>query len=128
MCWKFDNSIVDEWVAVLPKRCKVCGGRCYQVKDYKYACRCADCSCYYHIELLDCESFEAEGYSCFLCCAACHNTDLHIYEIVDGQLAQVCGGCAEWLDDMELINKEPLHSCRVVCQSVHSYLRFRDRL
>lgn len=102
-----DSDMVTDYVdGALPKYCPHCGGRCWGIKEYPYACRCSDCSAYFHRCFLTCDDLESKGYDIHLC-TECHNiAALRIFEMVDARLVEVCQGCASWLYGEGYITEE----------------------
>jgi hypothetical protein len=102
-----DTDMITEYVGdVLLKYCLYCKGRCWEIDGYPYACRCSDCSAYFHRRFLTCDDLEYEGYDTHLC-AKYHGTSaLRIFTIADGRLVEVCQSCAEWLCEEGYIEKE----------------------
>jgi hypothetical protein len=102
-----DSDMVTDYVGnVLPKYCPYCGGRCWGIKEYPYACRCSDCSAYFHRSFLTCDDLEREGYDIHLC-TECHNSPaLRIFEMDDDRLVEVCQGCAKWLCEEGYVSSE----------------------
>lgn len=94
-----DDSMVTAYVKVLPRFCQFCGGRCWKVDDYPYACRCSECSAYFHRQLLTCTELAYEGFDLHNCTYYHDMPNLRIFKIADGRLVEVCRGCVKWLRD-----------------------------
>ena len=101
------DDMVTEYVGgALPKYCPICGGRCWKVDAYPYACRCSQCSAYFHRRFVTCDGFESEGYDLYLCSENHHTSALRLFKISDARLAMVCQGCARWMYEEGYIEKE----------------------
>ena len=86
-----DSSMVTDFVRELPKWCQYCGKRCWQTDDYPYACRCSECSAYFHLIPQTCSDLEAD------ISHTCTSGILRLFELIDGRLVEVCQTCAERL-------------------------------
>jgi len=101
------DDMVTEYVGdVLRKYCPICGGRCWKVDAYPYACRCSQCSAYLHRRFTTCDDLESEGYDAYLCSENHHTSALRLFVIGDGRLVKVCQGCARWLYEEGYIEEE----------------------
>lgn len=99
-----DENMITDFVATLPKRCPYCGDRCWRIDDYPYACRCSQCSSYFHVKFKTCDDLVCEGYDTFLCTEH-HISALRLFELADGTLIEVCLGCIDWLYGEEFIDE-----------------------
>ena len=108
-----DNDMVTEYAeGNLPVHCSFCGGQCWQTDDYPYACRCSQCSAYFHRQITTCDDLEYDGYDPYSCSKTHGIHALRLFEIADGRLIEVCKGCATWLfeegfiEELEVIDNE----------------------
>lgn len=93
-----DDSMVTKYVRDASlKYCSYCGGKCWKIGDYPYACRCSQCSAYFHRRFVTCDELEREGYDTCSCSKNHDVSVLRLFEISDGRLVEVCQGCADWL-------------------------------
>jgi hypothetical protein len=96
-----DSSMVTVFVDRLPKWCQYCGRRCWQTDDYPYACRCSECSAYFHLIPWTCSDLEDDIPH------TCISDTLRLFELTDGRLVEVCQVCAEWLYEEGFIEDLP---------------------
>jgi hypothetical protein len=89
------EGMVNEFVETLPKVCLYCGNRCWKVSGYPHACRCSQCSAFFHRVFQTCEddttgelfthTFEDHYPTSSFC----------LVEFGDGSLWEVCPHCLE---------------------------------
>ena len=100
------EDMVTEFVETLPRFCLYCGSRCWPDGDYPYACRCSQCSSYFHREFKTCEDIEFGGRGL----DSYHNClgpdALRLIELDDGTLFEVCQNCAERLREEGFTNED----------------------
>ncbi len=91
------EDMVTEFVETLPRFCLYCGSKCWSDSDYPYACRCSQCSSYFHRGFKTCEDMElgGRGLDSYHTCPG--SDDLRLLELDDGTLFEVCQNCAELL-------------------------------
>lgn len=91
------EDMVTEFVEALPRFCLYCGSRCWLDSDYPYACRCSQCSSYFHREFNTCEDMDFSGRGLNSCHTCLSPNTLRLIELDDGTLFEVCQGCTELL-------------------------------
>ena len=97
-----DSSMVTDFVGALPRWCLYCGRRCWQTDDYPHACRCSECSAYYHLIPRTCSDLEVDDVL-----NICALDTLRLFELIDGRLVEVCRACAELLFEEGFIDELP---------------------
>ncbi len=92
-----DTGMVTDFVASLPNYCLHCSGKCWPSGSYPHACRCSQCSAYFHLEFRTCDDLVLDGYCTSLCTDSHTPANLRIIELADGTLAEACPSCVTWL-------------------------------
>lgn len=101
---KINFDMVTDFVGELPKFCFYCDARCWQMDDYPYACRCSECSCYYHRMINLCSDLSVVGEDTAYLCI---RNVLRVFELNDGRLVEVCQACASRLYEKGFVDDLP---------------------
>lgn len=100
------EDMVTEFVETLPRFCLYCGSKCWPDGDYPYACRCSQCSSYFHREFKTCEDVEFGGWGLDPYHDCLGSNALRLIELDDGTLFDVCPNCAELLREEGFTNAD----------------------
>ncbi len=101
---KVNFDMVTDFVGELPKFCSHCGASCWQTDDYPYACRCPECSAYFHRVVSLCSDLSDRSDDTSYLCT---RNVLRVFELNDGRLVEVCQACANRLYEEGFINNLP---------------------
>lgn len=91
------EDMVTKFVDALPKFCLYCGSKCWPDGDYPYACRCSECSTYFHREFKTCGDIDCGCRDSAACTNCLPPNSLRLVELEDGRVFEVCQHCAAWL-------------------------------
>ena len=117
ICKRVHEDMVTEFVETLPRFCLYCGSRCWPDGHYPYACRCSQCSSYFHRTFNTCEDIDFGGLGLDSYHTCSDAAALRLVELYDGTLFEVCPNCVELLREEGFTSEDTSFSDSAIVNS-----------